>query len=219
MSTLSVKAINKQFNTVVDGETITHKVLQGVSFDCSEGDYICISGDSGCGKTTLLNIITGLLKPDFGEVLLDNKPIGDTSLARNIYFGYLPCGASMIDSLTVYENIELAANLYRKSNFDINGLLERVRIRDISGAKPYEISSGEYKRALFARVIALDTPFLILDEPTSNLDKDSASIIKDIISEASESKGIIISTHDPDLKTGRIIDLNKSQPRIQPYIK
>lgn len=211
MAKLSIRNINKQFNTIVNEQTIVRNVLQGTTFDCVTGDYVCISGDSGCGKTTLLNIITGLLQQDHGEILLDDKPIKNFNIARNIHLGYLPCGASMVDSLTVHENIELAANLYRKSSVDIDGLLDRLRIRDVSTAKPYEISSGEYKRALFARVLALDTPFIILDEPTSNLDKNSAGIIKDIIDALSKTKGIIISTHDPDLKKGKIIDLNKPQ--------
>jgi len=198
---LEVENINKAFRS--------SNIISDMSFSINDNEYLCIVGDSGCGKTTLLNIITGMLKPDSGIIKIDDIRVAKRrwSKIRNTTIGYLPCGNSLIESLTIYDNIKCAAKLYNKSDYDISALLKELKIDGITKAHPSEISSGEYKRACFARVLSLDTNFLVLDEPTSNLDSNSAGLIINILNKLSSKKGIIIATHDNRLIQGKSIHL------------
>lgn len=177
-------------------------ICTNISFDLSEGELMHMSGPSGCGKTTLLNLIAGMMKPDQGSICIDHISIQEIEKLRSNYIGYLPCGNSLLDSLTIEENIQFAAPNCKKEQ--IATILCDLGIDIIKNSYPREISSGEYKRACFARVLALNTPFLVLDEPTSNLDVQSSIKIIDKIKQLSQIKGIIVSTHDK-----RLIDLGK----------
>ena len=191
---LVVKKICKNFRD--------RAVINDVSLTLDRGDYICLKGPSGSGKTTLLNIIADMLTPDSGFVTLDRVPVASIIGYRQHYIGYLPCGNCLLDSLTVAENIMFASGCTRQQAEE---LLEQFKILGIADGYPREISSGEYKRVCFARVLAMNTPYLLLDEPTSNLDEESAAIIIDAISKS--DKGIIVSTHDPRLMRGKIFAL------------
>lgn len=183
----------------------THKVLTDVSFDIddSRGEYVYLHGDSGSGKTTLLNIIAGMFNPDMGNVYLDGKDISTIKNYRNKFISYVPCGNCLIESLTVRENILLVAG--DQSTDYLFDTLDRLHVTDTQDSYPRKLSSGEYKRVCLARSIVANTPFLLLDEPTSNLDRDSADIIVSIISELKKTKGIILATHDDRLMRGREI--------------
>lgn len=198
---LEVAGITQQFNG--------RNILENCSFKLHEGEYISLVGKSGTGKTTLLNIVTGMLKPQSGTVSLDGNDIYNkmsehkrTKLRADI-IGYMNCAESLLESLTVYENIyyALRLNKKKKSETQIVKLLEQLYITNVKDSYPNQISSGEYRRACLARVLALDTKFLILDEPTSNLDDESAQLIADIILSHKE-KGVLTATHDSRLMCG-----------------
>lgn len=187
------------------------EILKNISFeiDSKDDDYVFLKGQSGSGKTTLLNIIAGLLTPDNGEILVccsyDFVNIKSIKDYKNKYISYLPCGNSLLESLTVKENIMFAAECSENKLYEI---LDKLKIRSIENSYPREISSGEYKRACFARAIAMDTEFYLLDEPTSNLDEKSAKIIINIIDALKKEKGIILATHDTRLMKGKEICVN-----------
>lgn len=201
---LKINGINKTFNN--------KNILNDINLEANIGDYICIIGKSGCGKTTLLNIIAGMMPPTNGNVLLDNVDIFSLSenkrtKLRTNKIGYLNCGNCLLENLTVYENLKYAL-LLNKLPFDknkIKELLTKLDIYNIRNSYPSQISAGEYKRVCFGRILIMDQDILILDEPTSNLDEKSADIIIDIINEIKNKKIIIIATHDPKLMMGNVI--------------
>lgn len=202
---ISMNNITKYFND--------RPVLSDFSLQIEHNEYICLKGQSGCGKTTILNILSGMEKADSGTIVCEGIVSGCISSMiisketkklpyyRKKVVSYAPCGNVLLDALTVYENICFDKPINKDF---INTLLETLQITDIKNKYPYMISSGEYKRAVIARTIATDTPFMIFDEPTSNLDGKSAEIIANTIV-GLEGKGIVVATHDERLMKGKII--------------
>ena len=183
-------------------------IIKDLSFDIDDTGLVCLKGESGSGKTTVLNLISGLLKIDEGSIFIDEKEIKDIKNLRKDFITYLPCGNSLIESLTIIENINLVSGI---SEEEASRLLSKLKVSSsVYYLYPREISTGEYKRVCFARALAMDTPFYLLDEPTSNLDEESAKILIKEINELSKKKGVIIATHDTRLlKKGKNICLKE----------
>jgi putative ABC transport system ATP-binding protein len=203
---LEVKNINKKFNDRL--------ILDNISLSVKNKDYICAVGKSGCGKTTFLNIIAGMMEPSEGEVVLNNVNIykdlkeNKRTLLRGGEIGYLNYGNCLLENLTVYENIKytLLLNKLPFNKEDVKNILKKLEIFNVRNSYPAQISAGEYRRVCFGRILAMNPKLLILDEPTSNLDEKSANIIIGIIEELKKEKTIIIATHDKELMTGKIIE-------------
>lgn len=175
------------------------EILNDISFTIDSSERVNIIGKSGCGKTTLLNIITGMLDSDSGKISLNGKDITRIPDLRQNYIGYMACGGCLLDALTVYENLDLVRKTDKK---EINNILKALDIYEIRNSHPDDISSGEYRRVLFARTVIMDTPYIVLDEPTSNLDSISAEMIINYLNtDKMKEKGIIIATHDKRLYT------------------
>ncbi|MBQ8133508.1 MAG: ATP-binding cassette domain-containing protein [Clostridia bacterium] len=182
--------------------------LKETSFELDEGDFLCITGESGCGKTTLLNIISGMLHPDNGDVYIDDRSIfndmkeKERTRLRNSVLGYMTQGNSLIPDLTVWQNIvcplELAGKKANKKM--VNELTEKLGIDNVTDSYPSEISGGEYRRVLLARILMLDTHILMVDEPTSNLDEKSAVIVRNVLNDVHSVKGksLVVVTHDKE---------------------
>ena len=167
-------------------------IIDDFSYDFADNkSHYYIKGTSGIGKTTLLNIIAGITKPDNGEVLANFDDIA-----------YMPCGNCLLEALTIKENLELIAKIDEK-------IIKKIQIEHILGKPPRQISSGEYKRALLARTLMMKKSFILLDEPTSNLDKENANIIIKTVEDIKD-KNIIIATHDKRLMKGNEICLKKN---------
>ena len=205
---LRAKSVTKKFR---DGRC----GLEASSLKVETGEYICIVGKSGCGKTTFLNILSGMLSPTSGVVYIENKDIykelseEKRTLLRNSKIGYMNYGNCLMENLTVWENLIFPIKLkgYRFEKQKLEEILNKLDIAEVKNAYPWQLSAGEYRRVCLGRVLALDTDILILDEPTSNLDEKSATIIADIISELNSDKGIIVATHDKLLMKGKIITM------------
>ncbi len=205
---LKAERVSKDFS-------IGRQELKECSFTVNQGEYVSIIGRSGCGKTTLLNIITGMLQPTTGSVYIDNVDIFNQlkvekrTKLRNNKIGYLNYGNCLLENLNIFENIMypvlLTGRHYDKN--EIQAIMRQLEITHINSSYPWQISAGEYRRVCLARVLALNTEILVLDEPTSNLDEKSSEIIYGIISSLRENKGIIIATHDKNLMAGKIIEL------------
>ena len=178
--------------------------LSKTDITVNEGELVVLSGQSGCGKSTLLNILTGMLSPDTGTVTINGEDLYKlpekkrAKLRRNVT-GYMMQKNSLIPELTVLQNILFSSGLKgsdedRKKAKDI---AESLHIADRLDAYPGELSGGEYRRAVLARVLMLDTPVIVADEPTSNLDMESAGVVRTILTGLNrEGKTLIVATHD-----------------------
>ena len=197
---IEIRNLHKSFNS--------KQVLTGVNLKIEEGQTLAIIGPSGCGKSVLLKHIVGLLKPDSGEVLIDNVNIDDLS-EKQLYkkrrdFGFLFQGAALFDSMTVEENIALPIVEHdggkNRVALDeaISEKLELVGLPGIQKLKPAELSGGMKKRVGLARALITNPKFILYDEPTTGLDPISSDSIDDLISELNEKLSVtsIVVTHD-----------------------
>lgn len=183
-------------------------VLQGASLNVERGDIVIIKGPSGIGKTTFLNILSGIDLPDKGEVLIDSKDITKMNENERAKFrlkkiGLIFQSINLIDDLSVVENIALPLKLAGKDwKKRVNELLKYLKIEDIKHSFPSELSGGEQQRVAIARAIANEPEILIADEPTSNLDDKNTENIVNLLKKINEDMGvsIVIATHDPRME-------------------
>ncbi len=186
------------------GEKQVHK---GVNLEVRDNETLVILGRSGGGKSVLLKMIIGLIKPDSGSIVVDGKEIGSLTYKQlqklRFKFGFLFQGAALFDSMTVGENIELA--LRRHSDYKdaditdrVKYALELVKLSNVSHLMPSNISGGMKKRVGLARAIALTPKYMLYDEPTTGLDVETADGINLLINELKRTLGVtsIVVTHD-----------------------
>lgn len=183
------------------------RVLNDVSFQIGQGQALCLLGRSGTGKSVTLKLIMALMRPDSGEVWVDQDNVVGMnehrlSLVRK-KLGYLFQDAALFDSLTLYENLALPlGRLTKKSKDEIDEVVHRV-LTDVGlgadGAKyPSALSGGMRKRAGLARALVLEPKILLADEPSSGLDRITASEIDELLMRRKAERGtaLIIVTHD-----------------------
>lgn len=161
----------------------SQKVLIGLDLDVARGETLVVLGPSGTGKSVLLKIIAGLLKPDAGEVLFDLPPRGPLDPPR---IGFLFQGAALFDSLTVEENVIFALRRFSQlSPGQLRAVAEErlawVGLKDVLDKKPAQLSGGMRKRVGLARAIATDPQILLYDEPTTGLDPITSDAINQLI--------------------------------------
>jgi phospholipid/cholesterol/gamma-HCH transport system ATP-binding protein len=182
-------------------------VLSDVSFQLLQGQALCLLGRSGTGKSVTLKLIMALMRPDSGEVWVDQENVvsmGEHQLSPvRRKLGYLFQDAALFDSLTLYENLALPlSRLTKKSKDEIDDVIQRV-LTDVGlgtdGAKyPSALSGGMKKRAGLARALVLEPKILLADEPSSGLDRITASEIDELLMrrKADHGTALIIVTHD-----------------------
>ncbi len=181
-------------------------VLRDISFDLAAGDYVAVMGESGIGKSTLLNLLAGLDRPDSGQVLLDGADLGALdddalTLIRRKQMGFVFQAFHILPYLTVAQNVglPLALNGARnaKMRSRVAALLEAVKLADRGGSLPRELSGGEMQRVAIARALAHKPRLVFADEPTGNLDPESAKDVLALLRECVKGEGAagILVTH------------------------
>jgi putative ABC transport system ATP-binding protein len=184
------------------------KVLDNISLDIEEGEFLALMGPSGSGKTTLLNLIAGIDKVDSGVIRVNGLDI--TSLTENelarwraLNVGFIFQFYNLIPVLTALENVELPlllTGLSRKERrVHVESALDLVGLSDRVNHYPGQLSGGEQQRVAIARAIVTDPAILVADEPTGDLDRVSAEDVLDLMEQLVNklNKTIIMVTHDP----------------------
>ena len=186
-------------------------ILHGVSFQVHKGEFVSIVGPSGNGKSTLLNMVTGIDRPSDGEVIVTGQPVhsmSENQLAkwRGKQVGIIFQFFQMLPALSLVQNVMLPmefARLYnRKERRErAMGLLEMVGLADQAQKLPSMVSGGQQQRAAIARALSTDPPLLVADEPTGNLDAKTAGQVFDIFLKLVEEQGktMLMVTHDAEL--------------------
>ena len=169
-------------------------VLHDVSFSVDEPSVYVVLGPNGAGKTTLFRTIAGILRPTSGQVLLNGTPI-DRQTSRD-HLHYLSHLDGMPDGLTVREGLELYARVERATSEEVDRVLDRLEIRELSNTFISRLSAGQRKRVSIARIFLRERAIYLLDEPTANLDPKVAREIRSLILELSKDRIVLYSSHN-----------------------
>ena len=189
-------------------------VLEGVNLEIEKGEFVAIVGRSGAGKTTLISLIAGLIRPDRGTVILDGREVLAPGPDRGVVFQ----NYSLLPWLTVHENIALAVDqlfgewtpMERRAH--VEKFIELVGLGAARGKRPRELSGGMRQRVSLARALAMDPQILLLDEPLSALDALTRSTLQDELERiwSLDRKTVVLITNDVDegiLLADRIVPL------------
>ena len=210
---LKLKGIKKDYIT---GDTVVH-ALKGIDLSFRESEFVAVLGHSGCGKTTLLNIIGGLDKYSEGDLVINGRSTKDYTDAdwdayRNHSIGFVFQSYNLIPHQSVLSNVELALTISGVGKAERRRraaeALEKVGLGDQINKKPNQLSGGQMQRVAIARALVNDPDILLADEPTGALDSETSVQIMEILKEISANKLIIMVTHNPELAenyAGRII--------------
>ena len=211
---LEVKDLKKYYKT--KGGVEVH-ALDGVSIEFPETGMVFLLGKSGSGKSTLLNVAGGLDRPDSGEVIVKGKSSKDFSQAdfdsyRNTFVGFVFQEYNILNEFNVETNIGLALELQGKKNDKktIEELLKTVDLQGLGKRKPNTLSGGQKQRIAIARALIKQPEIIMADEPTGALDSNTGKQVLDTLKKLSETKLVIIVSHDRDFAeqyADRIIEL------------
>ena len=203
----------------VVGDSHIH-ALDGVSLTVSPGEFVCISGRSGSGKSTMLNMLAGLEKPTSGEIVILDKHIENMSESARIrfrrqYIGFVFQSYNLMPQYTAVENVELPLMLRgigkRERRKQALAVMEQVGIVSHAEHKPSELSGGQQQRVGIARALITRPPIVFADELTGNLDTKTSAEIMDLLTGLFRSSGttFMLVSHDPDMSryTDRTIHL------------
>jgi putative ABC transport system ATP-binding protein len=198
---LSVRNLSKSFSG-----PRSKTVLQDISFELAAGDYVAVMGESGIGKSTLLNLIAGLDRPDSGEVVFYGEELSSMSddeatLLRRKHMGFVFQAFHILPFLTVAQNVALPLELNgagdKASAKRVASLLEAVKLGDRGESLPRELSGGEMQRVAIARALVHKPRLVFADEPTGNLDPESAGEVLALLRACVKEEGAagILVTH------------------------
>lgn len=220
---ISIKNLTKSFRDP-GGKNVM--IFENVSFDLPSGAVLRLTGVSGCGKTTFMNVLSALIKPDSGSVFFGDTDItrlseGEKDRFRAENIGYIFQTFNLLSPFSVLENVYAPLAFAGKlpENFKDKALesLKDVGIAGFAGKMPYHLSTGQKQRAAIARVLFADPEIILADEPTASLDAASSELVKTTLLELNKNgKTLVLTSHDsifddvkPDiefnLETGKIV--------------
>jgi phospholipid/cholesterol/gamma-HCH transport system ATP-binding protein len=183
-------------------------VLRDLNLIIHPGETVCIIGESGCGKTVMLKLIIGLLRPSQGSVWFDHRDVanldGKELVKMRLRFGFLFQMAALFDSLTVFDNVAFGLREHHFCGEDEIRRIVAERLQEvglpgeIDSKKPAELSGGQRKRVGLARALAIGPEVMLYDEPTTGLDPIMSDVINELILQTQRTKkttGVVV-THD-----------------------
>jgi len=202
-------------STILSGTDLSKKygdleVVKGVSLTVNEGEFVCLVGKSGCGKTTLLSLLSGLEKPTKGHVILNGKEIDGASedelaLFRRENVGFIFQSFNLIPTLSAWENVALPLFPLKMTNEErrkrATELLDKMELGHRIEHLPSALSGGEKQRVAIARALINHPKIIFADEPTGNLDSSTGEAIMGILNRLHREEGvaILMVTHEDEL--------------------
>ena len=210
----------------------TKKAVNNVSFKIDENEIVGLLGPNGCGKTTTIGMILGLLKPTSGQVLINGKNIENNKISILHKMNFISPYIELPKKLTVKQNLIVYGKLYNIKNLNetINFLSEKLRLGDLLDKITGELSSGQKNRVSLAKALINDPTVLLLDEPTAALDPETADFIRTFLEKLREEKkiSVLLASHNMDevkrlcnsvmmMKDGNIVDSGTPEDLIKKY--
>jgi putative ABC transport system ATP-binding protein len=188
---ITIHNLNKRF---------AEKILfENFNLSISDGEFVVFCGESGCGKTTLLNMIGCLEKPDSGSIIIDGVDIWKTKRKRDLFsykLGFLFQNFALLEDKTVLQNLKIINKKYR-SSMSPEEALEQVGLLDTKDTKVYKLSGGEQQRVALARLMLKQSDVILADEPTGSLDDRNADVVMELLHKINKSgKTVILVTHN-----------------------
>jgi len=213
--TIEIKNLNKQYNNIL--------AVQNINFKINKGSIIGLLGPNGCGKTTTIGMILGLIKPTSGSVFINNQNIENENNRTKILekVNFISPYVELPKKLTVLENLKVYGTMYGVSDLKdkISDLMKQLNLLEFEKRKTGELSSGQKNRVSLAKALINDPEILLLDEPTASLDPDVGDYIRTYIEDFSSKRGttILLASHNMNeverlcsevmmMKNGQIID-------------
>ena len=198
-----------------------NKAVENISFKIAENEIVGLLGPNGCGKTTTIAMILGLLKPSKGEILIDGMNIDKNRIKLLHKMNFISPYIELPKKLTVKENLIVYARLYSVKNINerISYLSETLRLNDFLNKKTGELSSGQKNRISLAKALINNPSILLLDEPTASLDPETGDFVRTFLENYKKEKkiSILLASHNMNeverlcasvlmMKEGKIID-------------
>ncbi|MDC3013848.1 ABC transporter ATP-binding protein [bacterium] len=210
----------------------TKKAVNNINFKIDENEIVGLLGPNGCGKTTTIGMILGLLKPSSGQVLINGHDIENNKISILHKMNFISPYIELPKKLTVNQNLIVYGKLYNIKNLNerINFLSEKLRLGDLLDKITGELSSGQKNRVSLAKALINDPTVLLLDEPTAALDPETADFVRTFLEKYKEEKkiSVLLASHNMDevkrlcnsvmmMKDGNIVDNGTPEDLIKKY--
>jgi ABC-2 type transport system ATP-binding protein len=221
---IEIKELKKVYNKTI--------AVDNLNFEIQKGKIIGLLGPNGCGKSTTIGMMLGLIKPTSGSVIINNKNIENNRTSLLEKMNFISPYVELPKKLTVEENLKVYARLYGVKNLKekIDNLIEKLNLIEFKSRKTGELSSGQKNRVSLAKALINDPEILLLDEPTASLDPDVGDYIRSFIEDFASNKGstILLASHNMNeverlchevmmMKNGKIIDRGTSSDLINKH--
>ena len=203
---ITVNSVSKSYKS--------QKVLNNISFSADKGQIIGFLGPNGAGKSTMMKILTGYIKPNSGEVFVDEIDVLKNPIAAQKVIGYLPEHNPLYAEMYVREYLQFQAAIYKVAKSQIEDCIEKVGLTLEVNKKIHQLSKGYQQRVGIAAAILHNPKVLILDEPTTGLDPNQIIEIRALIQELGKNKTVLFSTHimqEVEAVCDRVIIIKKGQ--------
>ena len=221
---IEINNLNKSFRNIL--------AVKNINFKIDKGTIIGLLGPNGCGKSTTMGMMLGLIKPTSGTVLINGQNIENNRTNLLEKMNFISPYIELPKKLTVEENLKVYGRLYGVKNLEskISELMEKLKLTQFKKRKTGELSSGQKNRVSLAKALVNDPEILLLDEPTASLDPDVSDYIRTFIEDFASKKGttILLASHNMNeverlchevmmMKNGEIIDKGKSSDLINKH--
>jgi len=221
---IEINNLNKKFGNIL--------AVKNINFKINKGTIIGLLGPNGCGKSTTIGMMLGLIKPTSGTVIIKNQNIENNRTGLLEKMNFISPYIELPKKLTVEENLKVYGRLYGVKNLEneISEIMEKLNLTEFKKRKTGELSSGQKNRVSLAKALINNPEILLLDEPTASLDPDVGDYIRTFIEDFASKKGatILLASHNMNeverlchevmmMKNGEIIDKGKSSDLINKH--